>query len=51
MAGIGLGLPIARALIKMHGGELSLTSEVDVGTTVEIRLPASRVRARVARVA
>ena len=49
--GIGLGLPIARALLKMHGGELVLTSEVDVGTTVEIRLPASRVRALVAQVA
>jgi signal transduction histidine kinase len=49
--GIGLGLPIARALIKMHGGELLLSSEAEVGTTVEIRLPASRVRALVARVA
>jgi two-component system cell cycle sensor histidine kinase PleC len=49
--GLGLGLPIARALIKMHDGELSLTSEVDVGTTVEIRLPASRVCARVERAA
>jgi two-component system cell cycle sensor histidine kinase PleC len=49
--GIGLGLPIARALIKMHDGELLLSSEIDVGTTVELRLPASRVRALVARVA
>jgi two-component system cell cycle sensor histidine kinase PleC len=49
--GIGLGLPIARALIKMHGGELLLTSEVNVGTTVELRLPAYRVRALVAQVA
>ncbi len=42
--GIGLGLPIARALVKMHGGELMLASEVGVGTTVEIRLPGRRVR-------
>ena len=42
--GLGLGLPIARALVRMHGGELRLTSEIDAGTTVEIRLPAHRVR-------
>jgi signal transduction histidine kinase len=42
--GLGLGLPIARALVRMHGGELRLTSKVDVGTTVEIRLPAERLR-------
>jgi signal transduction histidine kinase len=42
--GIGLGLPIAQALVKMHGGEVTLTSEVDIGTTVEVRLPAYRVR-------
>jgi two-component system, cell cycle sensor histidine kinase PleC len=41
--GIGLGLPIARALVRMHGGELALASEPDVGTTVEIRLPANCV--------
>jgi signal transduction histidine kinase len=42
--GIGLGLPIAHALVRMHGGDLSLASEIGVGTTVEIRLPADRVR-------
>jgi signal transduction histidine kinase len=42
--GVGLGLPIARALMGLHGGELRLTSEVGVGTTVWLRLPADRVR-------
>ncbi len=42
--GIGLGLPIACALVRMHGGELALTSEPNVGTTVEVSLPANRVR-------
>lgn len=43
--GLGLGLPIAAALIRLHGGDVVLHSEVGVGTTVEVRLPAERVRA------
>jgi signal transduction histidine kinase len=50
-SGMGLGLSIARALVRMHGGELTLTSQLDVGTTVEIRLPAERVRLLAAMVA
>jgi signal transduction histidine kinase len=42
--GVGLGLPLARAMIRLHGGELSLTSEVGVGTLVEVKLPANRLR-------
>ena len=38
--GSGLGVPLAKALIKLHNGELEITSEPDVGTTVSIRLPA-----------
>ena len=41
--GAGLGLPIARALIELHGGELILTSNLGVGTTVALRLPRDRV--------
>jgi signal transduction histidine kinase len=42
--GIGLGLPIAKALMGLHGGELRLTSEAGIGTTAWLRLPADRVR-------
>jgi signal transduction histidine kinase len=42
--GVGLGLPLARAMIRLHGGELTLTSEVGVGTLVEAKMPAQRVR-------
>jgi signal transduction histidine kinase len=41
--GAGLGLPIARALIELHGGELVLNSDLGTGTTVALRVPHSRV--------
>ncbi len=41
--GAGLGLPIARALIELHGGELAITSDLGAGTTVALRLPRDRV--------
>jgi two-component system, cell cycle sensor histidine kinase PleC len=44
--GVGLGLPIARALVGLHGGVLSIESEDKAGTTVEVRLPADRLRTR-----
>jgi two-component system cell cycle sensor histidine kinase PleC len=37
--GTGLGLPIAKALIELHGGSLAIASEKDVGTEVLVRLP------------
>jgi signal transduction histidine kinase len=38
-AGTGLGLPIARSLIEMHGGKLWLESEVEIGSTFSFTLP------------
>jgi signal transduction histidine kinase len=43
--GTGLGLPLCNAMVKLHGGELTIASVVGEGTTVTIRLPASRVLA------
>lgn len=46
--GTGLGLPLARSLIELHGGTIRLESEVGVGTTVTVRFPAERVFPRAA---
>lgn len=37
--GTGLGLPIAKALVELHGGEFLIDSAPGVGTTVSIKLP------------
>jgi signal transduction histidine kinase len=41
--GTGLGLPLSKRFVEMHGGSLKLESTVGRGTTVHILLPASRV--------
>ncbi len=41
--GTGLGLPLAKALVELHGGVLDLQSQVGVGTTVTVRFPAERI--------
>lgn len=37
--GTGLGLPLTQRLLQLHHGELSIESELGVGTTVTIALP------------
>ncbi len=41
--GTGLGLPLSRALIELHGGRLRLDSALGEGTTVTVFLPPDRV--------
>ncbi|WP_271200842.1 sensor histidine kinase [Methylopila turkensis] len=41
--GAGLGLPIVKGLIDLHGGGFSLKSKLREGTEVVVTLPASRV--------
>ena len=39
--GVGLGLAITKGIIEAHGGEMEIRSEVGVGTTVLVSLPAA----------
>jgi signal transduction histidine kinase len=39
--GLGLGLPLARKIVLLHGGTLRLEKRIPAGTQVEIRLPAA----------
>ena len=41
--GWGLGLPLAKQLVELHGGRIVLESEVGLGTTVTLFLPADRL--------
>ncbi len=40
--GTGLGLPIVRALIKLHGGKFEIDSALGLGTTVKAVFPVDR---------
>ena len=44
-SGTGLGLPLVKSLIELHGGEFVIVSEPDHGTAVTLIFPAWRLRA------
>jgi signal transduction histidine kinase len=37
--GTGLGLAVSNALVEMHGGKLTVESELSIGTSVVFTLP------------
>jgi len=39
----GLGLPIALSLLRLHGGDMEIDSDIGRGVTVTLRLPPERV--------
>lgn len=41
--GTGLGLPLAKAMVELHDGNIALDSDLNQGTTVYIQLPAYRI--------
>ncbi len=43
--GTGLGLPLTKSLIELHGGRLEIDSAPGAGTRVTLYFPASRTRA------
>ncbi len=42
-SGTGLGLPLAQAMMGVHGGRIEILSEKSIGTTVTLVFPAERV--------
>lgn len=41
--GTGLGLPFAKKLAELHGGTITIDSEIDSGTHIVVSLPAERL--------
>ncbi len=40
--GAGLGLPLTKRLVDLHGGTLDIVSAPGAGTTVSVRFPPER---------
>jgi len=41
--GFGIGLPLTRNIIKIHNGQLMVSSILNKGTTVQIKLPVAKI--------
>jgi two-component system phosphate regulon sensor histidine kinase PhoR len=43
--GIGLGLAITKTIVDAHGGQITVASQLGLGTTFEVRLPLAETKA------
>jgi len=43
-SGIGLGLSLVKSLMKLHGGEVEIFSQKNIGTTVILTFPKARIQ-------
>jgi signal transduction histidine kinase len=41
--GTGLGVPLAIAMAHLHGGTITYDSQLGIGTTVTLTIPATRM--------
>ena len=44
--GTGLGLPIAEALVKLHGGKMDIMSARNIGTQIQLLLPVNSIKSK-----
>ncbi|MBV8838337.1 MAG: hypothetical protein JO000_17525, partial [Alphaproteobacteria bacterium] len=49
--GTGLGLPLVKKIMELHGGEVDISSSIGAGTTVTVRFPADRTVRRAGQAA
>ena len=49
--GTGIGLPLAKRLVELHGGTIVITSTKGAGTSVCVQLPADRIVGEMAQAA